>query len=124
MLSQYRQLRNCSCRVAKLLAKSILAEKIFIERPDAIIAVLFSPDGKISIRRRPGVNTIRCDIIASKLVGGGHSHAAGAIIRKRNNDGHINDDGYGEYDNEINSTPIQTKDVVQAFESAFERFRI
>ena len=91
----------------KLLAKSILAEKIFVERPDALIAVLFYSDGKISIRRRPGVNTIRCDIIASKLDGGGHSYAAGAIIRKRNNDGHINDDGYGEYDNEINSTPIQ-----------------
>ena len=43
----------------KLLAKSILAEKIFIERPDAVIAVLFSPDGKISIRRRPG--SIRSD---------------------------------------------------------------
>jgi oligoribonuclease NrnB/cAMP/cGMP phosphodiesterase (DHH superfamily) len=108
----------------KLLAKSILAEKIFIERPDALIAALFSPDGKISIRRRPGVSTIRCDMIASKLDGGGHSYAAGAIIRKRNNDGHINDDdGYGEYDNDINSTPIQTKDVVQALESAFERVR-
>jgi nanoRNase/pAp phosphatase (c-di-AMP/oligoRNAs hydrolase) len=106
------------------LAKSILAEKIFIERPDALIAALFSPDGKISIRRRPGVSTIRCDMIASKLDGGGHSYAAGAIIRKRNNDGHINDDdGYGEYDNDINSTPIQTKDVVQALESAFERVR-
>jgi oligoribonuclease NrnB/cAMP/cGMP phosphodiesterase (DHH superfamily) len=108
----------------KLLAKSILAEKIFIERPDALIAALFSPDGKISIRRRPGVSTIRCDMIASKLDGGGHSYAAGAIIRKRNNDGHINDDdGYCEYDNDINSTPIQTKDVVQALESAFERVR-
>jgi oligoribonuclease NrnB/cAMP/cGMP phosphodiesterase (DHH superfamily) len=108
----------------KLLAKSILAEKIFIERPDALIAALFSSDGKISIRRRPGVSTIRCDMIASKLDGGGHSYAAGAIIRKRNNDGHINDDdGYGEYDNDINSTPIQTKDVVQALESAFERVR-
>jgi oligoribonuclease NrnB/cAMP/cGMP phosphodiesterase (DHH superfamily) len=108
----------------KLLAKSILAEKIFIERPDALIAALFSPDGKISIRRRPCVSTIRCDMIASKLDGGGHSYAAGAIIRKRNNDGHINDDdGYGEYDNDINSTPIQTKDVVQALESAFERVR-
>jgi oligoribonuclease NrnB/cAMP/cGMP phosphodiesterase (DHH superfamily) len=108
----------------KLLDKSILAEKIFIERPDALIAALFSPDGKISIRRRPGVSTIKCDMIASKLDGGGHSYAAGAIIRKRNNDGHINDDdGYGEYDNDINSTPIQTKDVVQALESAFERVR-
>ena len=105
------------------MAKSILAEKIFIERPDALIAVLFSPNGKISIRRRPGVNTIRCDMIASKLDGGGHSYAAGAIIRKRNNDSHVNDDGYGEYDNDINSTPIQTKDVVQALESAFERVR-
>jgi nanoRNase/pAp phosphatase (c-di-AMP/oligoRNAs hydrolase) len=104
----------------KLLAKSILAEKIFIQRTDALIAVLFSPG--VSIRRRPGVNTIRCDMIASKLDGGGHSYAAGAIIRKRNNDGHVNDDdGYSEYDNEVNSTPIQTEDVVQALESAFER---
>jgi uncharacterized protein len=107
----------------KLLAKSILAEKIFIERPDAVIAVLFSPDGKISIRRRPGVNTIRCEMIASKLDGGGHSYAAGAIIRKRNNDGYVNDDGYSEYDNDINSTPIQSRDVVQALESAIERVR-
>jgi oligoribonuclease NrnB/cAMP/cGMP phosphodiesterase (DHH superfamily) len=107
----------------KLLAKSILAEKIFIERPDAVIAVLFSPDGKISIRRRPGVNTIRCEMIASKLDGGGHSYAAGAIIRKRNNDGYVNDDGHSEYDNDINSTPIQTRDVVQALESAIERVR-
>ena len=78
-------------------------------RNDALIAVLFSPDGKISTRRRPGVNTIRCDMIASKLDGGGHSYAAGAIIMERNNDGYVNDDGYGEYDNEINSTPIQLR---------------
>ena len=62
-------------------------------------------------------------MIASKLYGGGHSYAAGAIIRKRNNDSHVNDDGYGEYDNDNNSTPIQTKDVVHALESAFERVR-
>ena len=62
-------------------------------------------------------------MIASKLEGGGHSYAAGAIIRKRNNDGHIDDDGHDEYDNDISSTPIQTRDVVQALESAFERVR-
>ena len=62
-------------------------------------------------------------MIASKLDGGGHSYAAGANVRKRNNDGHINDDGYGEYDNDNNSTLIQTKDVVQALESAIERIR-
>lgn len=62
-------------------------------------------------------------MIASKLDGGGHSYAAGAIIRKRNNDGYVNDDGHSEYDNDINSTPIQTKDVVHALESAFEHVR-
>jgi uncharacterized protein len=67
----------------KVIAKSILAEKIFAENPEAIIVVLFSPDGKISIRRKPGAN-IRCDIIASKLNGGGHSYAAGATITRKN----------------------------------------
>jgi hypothetical protein len=48
----------------KLLAKSILAEKIFVERPDALIAVLFYPDGKISIRSSStGQASIRSDAI-------------------------------------------------------------
>ncbi len=68
------------------------------------------------------MNTIRCDMIASKLDGGGHSYAAGAILRKKDNDGHVKDDGNGEYDNDINSTPIQTEDVVQALDSALNVF--
>jgi nanoRNase/pAp phosphatase (c-di-AMP/oligoRNAs hydrolase) len=44
--------------------------------------VLFSPDVKISIRRKPDTN-IRCDLIASKLEGGAHSYTAGAIIRRK-----------------------------------------
>ena len=85
----------------KVIAKSILAEKMFVKKPEAVMAVLFSPDGKISIRRKPGTN-IRCDIIASKLNGGGHSYAAGATITRKNG---------------IN---IQTTDVVQSLQSVIE----
>ena len=94
-----------------MLAKSILAEKIFTEKPEAVIVVLFSRDGKISIRRKPNTN-IRCDLIASKLDGGGHSYAAGAIIRRKNNEAHD--------DNENNDRGIQTKEVVQALETVIE----
>lgn len=104
----------------KLVAKSLLAEKIFIEKPDAVMVVLFSPDGKISIRRKPGLNIIRCDIIASKLNGGGHSYAAGAIIRRKNNDVYANDDSDNGSDNNTNNTPIQTKEVVQALQTVIE----
>ncbi|MDQ3838076.1 MAG: DHHA1 domain-containing protein [Thermoproteota archaeon] len=98
----------------RLLAKSVLAERIFTEKPDAVIVVLFSPDGKISIRRRPGEeDTIRCDLIASKLNGGGHGYAAGAIITKRN----YNDGDYSNHDFGINSSPLQKQDVVQALQS-------
>ena len=65
------------------------------------MAVLFPPDGKISIRGKPGAN-IRCDVIASKLNGGGHSYAAGACITRKNG---------------IN---IQTTDVVQSLQSVIE----
>ena len=74
---------------------------MFVEKPEAIMAVLFSPDGKISIRRKPGTN-IRCDIIASKLNGGGHSYAAGATINKKN------------------SINIQSTDVVQSLQTVIE----
>ena len=87
----------------KVIAKSILAEKMFVEKPEAVMAVLFSPDRKISVRRKPGTN-IRCDIIASKLNGGGHSYAAGATITRKNG---------------IN---IQTTDVVQSLQSVIESF--
>jgi nanoRNase/pAp phosphatase (c-di-AMP/oligoRNAs hydrolase) len=107
----------------KLVAKSVLAEKIFIEKPDAVMVVLFSPDGKISMRRKPGLNIIRCDIIASKLNGGGHSYAAGAIIRRKNNDVYANDDSDNGSDNNTNNTPIQTKEVIQALQTAIEGTR-
>jgi uncharacterized protein len=92
----------------KVIAKSILAEKIFAENPEAIIVVLFSPDGKISIRRKPGAN-IRCDIIASKLNGGGHSYAAGATITRKNS-------SFSGY----NNNNIHTKEVVQALQTVIE----
>jgi uncharacterized protein len=85
----------------KVIAKSILAEKMFVEKPEAVMAVLFSPDGKISIRRKSGTN-IRCDMIASKLNGGGHSYAAGATITREN------------------SIKIQTTDVVQSLQTVIE----
>jgi uncharacterized protein len=93
----------------KVIAKSILAEKIFAENPEAIIVVLFSPDGKISIRRKPGAN-IRCDVIASKLNGGGHSYAAGATITRKNSN-------FSDYNNNNN---IHTKEVVQALQMVIE----
>ena len=92
----------------KVIAKSILAEKIFAENPEAIIVVLFSPDGKISIRRKPGAN-IRCDVIASKLNGGGHSYAAGATITRKNSN-------FSSYDN----NNIDTKDVVLSLRTIIE----
>jgi hypothetical protein len=91
------------------LGNCLVGPSLLKRRNDALIAVLFSPDGKISMGWRPGINTIRCDMIVSKLDGGGNSYAAGAIIRERNNDGYVNDYGYGEYDNEINSTSIQLR---------------
>jgi oligoribonuclease NrnB/cAMP/cGMP phosphodiesterase (DHH superfamily) len=94
----------------KVIAKSILAEKIFAENPEAIIVVLFSPDGKISIRRKPGAN-IRCDVIASKLNGGGHSYAAGATITRKNSN-------FSDYNN--NNNNIHTKEVVQALQMVIE----
>jgi nanoRNase/pAp phosphatase (c-di-AMP/oligoRNAs hydrolase) len=74
---------------------------MFVKKPEAIMAVLYSPDGKISIRRKPGAN-IRCDMIASKLNGGGHSYAAGATITREN------------------SINIQTTDVVQSLQTVIE----
>ena len=92
----------------KVIAKSILAEKIFAENPEAIIVVLFSPDGKISIRRKPAAD-IRCDVIASKLNGGGHSYAAGATITRKNSN-------FYDY----NNNNIHTKEVVQALQMVIE----
>jgi uncharacterized protein len=64
----------------RILSKALLAERIFQERPDATLAVLYSPEGKISIRRKAGTD-IKCDWIASKLNGGGHSYAAAGVIQ-------------------------------------------
>ena len=60
----------------RILSKSLLGERIFQESPDVTLVVLYSPDGKVSIRRRDGTD-IRCDLIAYRLNGGGHSYASG-----------------------------------------------
>ena len=44
------------------------------------LVVLYAQDGKVSIRRRAGTD-IRCDLIAYRLNGGGHSYAAAGIIK-------------------------------------------
>jgi len=64
----------------RILSKSLLCERIFQESPDVTLAVLYSPDGKVSIRRRDGTD-IRCDLIAYRLNGGGHSYAAAGVIK-------------------------------------------
>ena len=55
----------------RILSKSLLGERIFHERPDVALVILYSPDGKISVRRRQDRTDIRCDLIASRLNGGG-----------------------------------------------------
>jgi oligoribonuclease NrnB/cAMP/cGMP phosphodiesterase (DHH superfamily) len=64
----------------KILSKGILSEVVYKLYDDLDIVFLFSPDGKISIRRKSG-SEIRCDLIAQKLSGGGHSYAAAGIIK-------------------------------------------
>jgi oligoribonuclease NrnB/cAMP/cGMP phosphodiesterase (DHH superfamily) len=64
----------------RILSKSLLAERIFREKPNATLAVLYSQDGKVSIRRKVGTD-INCDWIARMLNGGGHSYAAAGVIR-------------------------------------------
>ena len=63
----------------KILSKGTLSEIVFNLYNDLDIVFLFSPDGKISVRRKPG-SEIRCDIIAQRLKGGGHSYAAAGSI--------------------------------------------
>lgn len=63
----------------KILSKGILSEIVYKLYDDIDMVFLFSPDGKISIRRKTG-SEIRCDIIAQKLNGGGHSYAAAGTI--------------------------------------------
>ena len=64
----------------RILSKSLLAERIFREKPNATLVVLYSLDGKISIRRKVGTD-INCDRIARRINGGGHSYAAGGVIQ-------------------------------------------
>ncbi len=73
------------CKVAivespQVLSKGIIAERIFELHKDADLAILYAPDGKLSIRRKPA-SDIKCDLIAQRLNGGGHSYAAGGIIK-------------------------------------------
>lgn len=67
----------------RILSKSILSEKIFQEKPEVSLVILFAPDGKVSIRRKPG-SDIKCDVIGQRLDGGGHSYAAAGIIKNSN----------------------------------------
>ena len=67
----------------RILSKSILSEKIFLEKPEVSLVILFAPDGKVSIRRKPG-SDIKCDVIGRRLDGGGHSYAAAGIIKNSN----------------------------------------
>jgi oligoribonuclease NrnB/cAMP/cGMP phosphodiesterase (DHH superfamily) len=64
----------------RILSKSLLAERIFQEKPNVTLTVLYSPDGKVSIRRKVGTD-IKCDWIARRLNGGGHSYAAAGVIQ-------------------------------------------
>jgi oligoribonuclease NrnB/cAMP/cGMP phosphodiesterase (DHH superfamily) len=70
----------------KILSKSIIAERIFDLKKDIDLAIMFAPDGKLSIRRKPG-SDIKCDVIAQKIHGGGHSYAAAGVIKSKNGDG-------------------------------------
>ena len=67
----------------RIISKSILSEKIFLEKPEVSLVILFAPDGKVSIRRKPG-SDIKCDVIGRRLDGGGHSYAAAGIIKSSN----------------------------------------
>jgi len=88
---------------SQILSKSIIAEKIFELQKDVHLAVLFAPDGKLSIRRKLG-SDIRCDLIAQRLHGGGHSYAAAGIIKSRTqNEG---------------DTKIGTEDITQELQKA------
>jgi uncharacterized protein len=69
----------------QILSKYILAEKIFELQNDVNLVILFAPDGKVSIRRKPG-SDIKCNFIAQRLHGGGHSYAAAGIIKSKDHD--------------------------------------
>jgi uncharacterized protein len=80
VIQNIRKYRVAIVESPKVLAKSVIAERVFQLHKDADLAVLFGPDGKLSIRRRPG-SDIKCDLIAQRLNGGGHSYAAGGMIK-------------------------------------------
>jgi oligoribonuclease NrnB/cAMP/cGMP phosphodiesterase (DHH superfamily) len=72
----------------RILPKSLLSEKIFEEKPWVKLVVLYSPDGRVSIRRKPETS-IKCDRIAHKMSGGeggGHSYAAAGMIKNTNDE--------------------------------------
>ena len=64
----------------RIISKSILSEKIFIEKPEISLIILFAPDGKVSIRKNSR-SDIKCDVIGRRLNGGGHDYAAAGIIK-------------------------------------------
>jgi len=45
-----------------------------------LVTPFYSPHGKVSVRRKVGTD-IKCDMIARKLNGRGHSYAAAGIIK-------------------------------------------
>ena len=96
--------------VSKSAGKEYSGRENIYQKPEAVIVVLFSRDGKISTRRKSDTN-IGCDLIASKLGGGGHSYAAGFLISRKNNEAH---------DDNWSNVGVQTKDVVQALETVIE----
>lgn len=105
----------------KIIPKSILAEIIFEKVKDVDLAVLFAPDGKISLRRRQGTS-IRCDIIAIKLNGGGHSYAAAGVISKSKESRKGNaDDVIDESNEKDKQNGITREDVVNALTAVLEK---
>jgi oligoribonuclease NrnB/cAMP/cGMP phosphodiesterase (DHH superfamily) len=91
----------------QVLLKSIIAERIFGLQKDVDLAILFAPDGKLSIRRKP-TSDIKCDLIAQRLNGGGHSYAAGGIIKPI------------VYEGEEN-TKVRTEDVIEELQKALQQ---
>jgi hypothetical protein len=62
----------------RILSNCLASEKIFEDNPDVRLMVFYSPHGKVSVRRKVGTD-IKCDMIARRLNGGGHSYAAAGI---------------------------------------------
>jgi uncharacterized protein len=91
--------------VPRILSKSLLAEKIFQDRQNVTLVVLYARDGKVSIRRRANTD-IRCDLIAYRLNGGGHSYAAAGVIKSN-----------GE---EATTTILTASKVVQELQNALK----